>query len=124
MRLRADAARIWPDLSAPMAQGRARGEKRVVSVAAIGGRAAAGSVVRPALMFPEVIGHGPHRLERMAPAEALGEMLFSTGLAPLPAHAARQFRDLTALLEQAPCYRLCLGAEMDELPCTIAEALA
>lgn len=123
MRLRADAARLWPDLTEPMAQGRARGEKRVVSPAELGGHAAAGSVVRPALMFPEVVGHGPHRIERVAPAEALGEMLFSTGLAPLPAHAARQFRDLTALLEQAPCYRLHLGAEMDELPHAIAEVL-
>ncbi len=124
MSLRPDAVNLWPDLSRPMAEGRDGSGKRVVELAAVGGHAAAGSVVCHALMFPNVTGAQPHQIEPMPKAEALGEMLFSTGLAALPEHAALQFRDLAALLEQTPCYRLGLGRDMDELPRTIAEVLA
>ena len=121
MRLRPDARELWPDLAEAMAQGRAWGEKRVVRPADLGYHASAGSVTCRALMFPHVIGSGAHTLEPMPAAEALGEMLFSTGLAALPAHAAQQFRDVAVLLDQTPCYRLGLGRDMDLLSAAIAE---
>jgi len=124
MRLRLDSATLWPDLGEAIAQGRALGGKRVIQLAELGYHASAGSVTCRALMFPDVIGSGAHTMEPMPPAEALGEMLFSTGLAALPAHAARQFRDVTVLLDRTPCYRLSLGRDMDLLPMTIAEVLA
>ena len=123
VRLRPDAARLWPDLREPMAQGRDWAGKRVVELASVGGCAGAGSVVCRAILFPQVAGTERHHVEPMGRAEALAEMLGSTGLAALPAHAALQFRDLTTLLEQTPCYHLRLGRDMDALPETISGVL-
>ena len=122
--LRPGAATLWPDLAETMERGRSGAAKHLVEAAAIGGHAEAGSVVCGALLFPEVVGEGPHRVEPMPRADALSEMLFTTGLAAVPDHAALHFRHLTALIEQTPCYRLRLGAEMDDLPATIAGALS
>lgn len=123
VRLRPDAARLWPDLRRPMSQGRDWAGKRVVELASVGGCAAAGNVVCRAILFPQVAGTERHHVEPMGRADALHEMLGSTGLAALPAHAAMQFHDLTALLEQTPCYHLRLGRNMDALPEVIAEVL-
>lgn len=121
--LRSGAAELWPDLVDKMAGDRGAIGKHVVEAAAVGGRAEAGSVVCHALLFPEVVGDGPHRVERMPRAEALSEMLLTTGLALVPAHAALHFRHLTTLIEQTSCYRLMLGEDMDALPSAIAGVL-
>ncbi|MGM0493377.1 MAG: hypothetical protein ACQER1_10535 [Armatimonadota bacterium] len=121
--LRPGAAELWPDLEERMARDPAGAVKHVVEVAEVGGRAEAGSVRCGALLFPEVVGDGPHRVEPLPRAEALSDMLFTTGLAVVPAHAALHFRHLTTLIEQTPCFRLRLGEDMDELPSVIAEVL-
>ena len=121
--LRPGAANLWPDLQQAMQQKPPETVKHVVKADEVGGRAEAGSVRCDALLFPTVIGEGPHRIEPIPRADALPDLLFTTGLAAIPAHAALHFRHLTALVEQTPCYRMELGRDMDALPAAIGEAL-
>jgi hypothetical protein len=124
MRLRPDASELWTDLAGPMSQGRRWGLKAVVEAADLSVPSAAASATPKALFFPQVRGAGAHEVRPVGRAEALSEMLCSTGLVMLPGHAARQFQALAGLVQSAKCYRLTLGQDMATLPEAILEALA
>lgn len=75
-----------------------------------------------AFLFPRVDGSGATRVEALAPGEALRTLAISTMFMLHDADAS-DFAQLAAVLRARPCFRLVLGARIDEIPVVIAELL-
>jgi len=75
-----------------------------------------------AFLFPQVDGSGTTRVEALAPGEALRTLAVSTMFMLHDADAS-DFAQLAAVLRSRPCFRLVLGARIDEIPVVIAELL-
>ena len=123
MRLRSDASALWGDIDHAVARGADYGAKTVIELGELVADHGA-EVARPgAIFFPDVVGHGEHSVEPLSAADALHEMLFTTGVGALPEHAAAHFELISDLVESTPIYALHLGEDMDSLHLTVEEAL-
>jgi hypothetical protein len=76
------------------------------------------------ILFPQIEGQGEHRLEKLAPAEALRRLLPHAveqwDRPMIPAHLAA----LRRLVEKAPAYTLQLGPNVEQLPALLSQVLA
>lgn len=99
--------------------------KKLLTVEAIGNSAVRLCCTPHVLLFPQ-IGGGPHsRLAPLDEASALTTLIrLSTGILTERASVVQQIEVLKALVQQARCYQLRLGADVYEAPAAVAALLA